>query len=99
MDPVADRLVNWLPFLLEHLNYFINRFHSSVVDLGPRVFMDCPLQLSAGEIESWFINLWNHFVIPYLMGAVLAGIEVSATHICSVSQLSFLVTVDAVHEN
>ena len=46
--------------------------------------MDCPLQLSAGEIESWFINLWNHFVIPYLMGAVLAGIEVSAMHICSV---------------
>ena len=26
VDPVADRLVNWLPFLLEHLNYFINRF-------------------------------------------------------------------------
>lgn len=77
MDPVADRLVNWLPFLLEHLNYFINRFHSSVVDLGPRVFMGCPLQLSANEIESWFINLWNHFVIPYLMGAVMAGIEVS----------------------
>ena len=77
VDPVADRLVNWLPFLLEHLNYFINRFHSSVVDLGPRVFMSCPLQLPANEIESWFINLWNHFVIPYLMGAVLAGIEVN----------------------
>ena len=76
VDPVTDRLVNWLPFLLEHLNYFINRFHSSVVDLGPRVFMSCPLQLPANEIESWFINLWNHFVIPYLMGAVLAGIEV-----------------------
>ena len=39
--------------------------------------MSCPLQLPAIEIESWFINLWNHFVIPYLMGAVLAGIEVS----------------------
>ena len=38
--------------------------------------MGCPLQLPANEIESWFINLWNHFVIPYLMGAVLAGIEV-----------------------
>ena len=82
VDPVADRLVNWLPFLLEHLNYFINRFHSSVVDLGPRVFMSCPLQLPANEIESWFINLWNHFVIPYLMGAVLAGIEVSTCSVC-----------------
>ena len=80
MDPVADRLVNWLPFVLEHLNYFINKFHSSVVDLGPRVFMSCPLQLPANEIESWFINLWNHFVIPYLMGAVLAGIEVCTSN-------------------
>ena len=42
--------------------------------------MSCPLQLSANEIESWFINLWNHFIIPYLMGAVLAGIEVSIMH-------------------
>jgi len=43
---------------------------------GPRVFMSCPLDLPAAEVETWFINLWNHFVIPYLMGTIMAGIEV-----------------------
>ena len=38
--------------------------------------MSCPLELPATEVETWFINLWNHFVIPYLMGTIIAGIEV-----------------------
>ena len=38
--------------------------------------MSCPVELSPAEIETWFINLWNHFVIPYLMGTIMAGIEV-----------------------
>ena len=40
------------------------------------MFMSCPLELPATEVETWFINLWNHFVIPYLMGTIMAGIEV-----------------------
>ena len=40
--------------------------------------MDCAVDQNADELETWFINLWNHFVIPYLMGAVMAGIEVSS---------------------
>ena len=39
--------------------------------------MDCGVDQNRNELESWFINLWNHFVIPYLMGAIMAGIEVS----------------------
>ena len=38
--------------------------------------MNCPLDSSANEMEVWFINLWNHFIIPYLMGTIMAGIEV-----------------------
>ena len=34
------------------------------------------MELPATEVETWFINLWNHFVIPYLMGTIMAGIEV-----------------------
>ena len=43
---------------------------------GPRVFMNCPLENMSSDIEVWFINLWNHFIIPYLMGTIMAGIEV-----------------------
>ena len=46
------------------------------VHTGPRVFMDCAVDQNRNELETWFINLWNHFVIPYLMGAIMAGIEV-----------------------
>ena len=69
-------MLQWLPYLLEHLNTFINKFHSNSVALGPRVFMSCPVDLPPAEIETWFINLWNHFLIPYLMGTIMAGIEV-----------------------
>ena len=65
-----------MPYLLNHLNSFINKFHSNVVNLGPRVFMACPLGNSASELETWFLSLWNHFIIPYLMGTIMAGIEV-----------------------
>lgn len=73
---MAERLVNWVPYLLSHLNSYINKFHSNVVNLGPRVFMTCPLSNSAQDLESWFLSLWNHFIIPYLMGTIMAGIEV-----------------------
>lgn len=76
IDTIAERMLQWLPYLLEHLNTFINKFHSNSVALGPRVLMSCPVELSPAEIETWFINLWNHFVIPYLMGTIMAGIEV-----------------------
>ena len=74
-------MLQWLPYLLEHLNTFINKFHSNSVALGPRVLMSCPVELSPAEIETWFINLWNHFVIPYLMGTIMAGIEV-CVYVC-----------------
>jgi hypothetical protein len=75
VDPVVERLLQWFPYLLEHLDAFINRFHTQTVSLGPRVFMDCAVDQNRSELETWFISLWNHFLIPYLMGAIMAGIE------------------------
>ena len=40
--------------------------------------MDCAVDGNRNELETWFLSLWNHFVIPYLMGAIMAGIEVGA---------------------
>lgn len=34
LDREAEILVNWLPLLLDHLNDFINKFHSNNVALG-----------------------------------------------------------------
>ena len=56
---------------------------------GPRVLMDCAVDQNWNELESWFINLWNHFVIPYLMGAIMAGIEVGGytRHLIKISSI------------
>uniref|UniRef100_A0A1X7VNK0 Calponin-homology (CH) domain-containing protein n=2 Tax=Amphimedon queenslandica TaxID=400682 RepID=A0A1X7VNK0_AMPQE len=75
VEPVAEQLLLWLPYLLDHINFFISKFHSNNVALGPRVFLNCPLDASSDYMEMWFINLWNHFIIPYLMGTIMAGIE------------------------
>jgi uncharacterized protein (DUF2062 family) len=45
--------------------------------------MDCAVDQNWNELESWFINLWNHFIIPYLMGAIMAGIEVGTRRLIS----------------
>eukprot|EP00731_Ephydatia_muelleri_P029738 Em0021g261a len=82
IDQAADRMLSWLPYLLEHLNSFINKFHSNNVALGPRVFMGCPVDQSGPDVEVWFINLWNHFIIPYLMGTIMAGIETYSADPC-----------------
>ena len=31
---MVERLLQWLPYLLEHLDGFINRFHTQTVSLG-----------------------------------------------------------------
>ena len=40
------------------------------------MFLNCPLNNSLNHIEMWFINLWNHFIIPYLTATTLDGIKV-----------------------
>ena len=34
VEPVAEQLLLWLPFLLDHINFFISKFHSNNVALG-----------------------------------------------------------------
>ena len=71
-------LVSSLSFQTRHgLSCFIvYLFPPLSFSVGPRVFLNCPLETSSVDMELWFINLWNHFIIPYLMGTIMAGIEV-----------------------
>ena len=71
-----------LAFLVKYFisDQTVQKFEISYIcqNAGPRVFMDCAVDGNRNELETWFLNLWNHFVIPYLMGAIMAGIEVGA---------------------
>ena len=42
---------------------------------GPCFFLSCPV--SVAEFRQWFIDLWNHSIIPYLQEGAKDGIKVS----------------------
>lgn len=46
--------------------------------LGPCFFLSCPV--SVAEFRPWFIDLWNHSIIPYLQEGAKDGIKVSTAH-------------------
>lgn len=45
-----------------------------VVSSGPCFFLSCPVTVD--EFRSWFIDLWNHSIIPYLQEGAKDGIKV-----------------------
>jgi len=66
-------VVEWLPLLWQHLNKFIESHNSTDVTIGPRLFLSCPMELCA--VSTWFTDLWNYSIIPYLLEAVREGIQ------------------------
>lgn len=44
------------------------------VSAGPCFFLSCPVTVD--EFRSWFIDLWNHSIIPYLQEGAKDGIKV-----------------------
>uniref|UniRef100_A0A4W6CJP3 Neuron navigator 1 n=1 Tax=Lates calcarifer TaxID=8187 RepID=A0A4W6CJP3_LATCA len=42
--------------------------------IGPCFFLSCPVTVD--EFRSWFIDLWNHSIIPYLQEGAKDGIKV-----------------------
>jgi len=46
-----------------------------IVDVGPRLFLSCPMDFDDSEI--WFTDLWNYSIVPYLLEAVRDEIQVS----------------------
>ena len=47
------RVVDWLPRVWQHLNKFLETHSSSDVTIGPRLFLSCPMEGSAGQVR-WF---------------------------------------------
>lgn len=42
--------------------------------LGPCFFLSCPVTVD--EFRSWFIDLWNYSIIPYLQEGAKDGMKV-----------------------
>ncbi|XP_036007204.1 neuron navigator 1 isoform X6 [Fundulus heteroclitus] len=68
------RVLDWVPKLWYHLHTFLEKHSTSDFLIGPCFFLSCPV--SVDEFRSWFIDLWNHSIIPYLQEGAKDGIKV-----------------------
>uniref|UniRef100_A0A3Q2XBF2 Neuron navigator 1 n=1 Tax=Hippocampus comes TaxID=109280 RepID=A0A3Q2XBF2_HIPCM len=66
-------VLDWVPQLWYHLHTFLEK-HSTSDFLIPCFFLSCPV--SVAEFRKWFIDLWNHSIIPYLQEGAKDGIKV-----------------------
>ncbi|XP_029994486.1 neuron navigator 1 isoform X2 [Sphaeramia orbicularis] len=67
-------VLDWVPQLWYHLHAFLEKHSTSDFLIGPCFFLSCPVSVS--EFRQWFIDLWNHSIIPYLQEGAKDGIKV-----------------------
>ncbi|XP_023812375.1 neuron navigator 1 isoform X7 [Oryzias latipes] len=67
-------VLDWIPQLWYHLHAFLEKHSTSDFLIGPCFFLSCPV--SVAEFRQWFIDLWNHSIIPYLQEGAKDGIKV-----------------------
>ncbi|XP_050437600.1 protein sickie isoform X2 [Adelges cooleyi] len=67
------RVVDWIPEVRNHLNQLIETHNSSEVTLGPGLFISCPMDPESSQ--TWFTDLWNYSLVPYVMDVVREGIK------------------------
>ncbi|CAB1424322.1 unnamed protein product [Pleuronectes platessa] len=65
----------WVPGeLWYNLHTFLEKHSTSDFLIGPCFFLSCPVTVA--EFRQWFIDLWNHSIIPYLQEGAKDGIKV-----------------------
>ncbi|VDM18094.1 unnamed protein product [Wuchereria bancrofti] len=70
-SPQIFRVVEFLPRVLSSVNAFIEKANSRDVTIGPRLFLQCPLNVM--QSREWFIKLWNQMIIPYMIKVAKEG--------------------------
>ncbi|XP_057193010.1 neuron navigator 1 isoform X2 [Triplophysa rosa] len=68
------RNLDWVPRLWYHLHTFLEKHSTSDFLIGPCFFLSCPVTVE--DFRTWFIDLWNHSIIPYLQEGAKDGIKV-----------------------
>nr|XP_019606420.1 PREDICTED: neuron navigator 1 isoform X5 [Rhinolophus sinicus] len=68
------RVLDWVPKLWYHLHTFLEKHSTSDFLIGPCFFLSCPIGIE--DFRTWFIDLWNNSIIPYLQEGAKDGIKV-----------------------
>ncbi|KAE9413848.1 hypothetical protein Angca_005320 [Angiostrongylus cantonensis] len=72
--PELVRVIQFLPIVLQAVNSFIEKANSLDVTIGPRIFLQCPL--GTEESRTWFVQLWNQNIVPYMIKVAREGVKV-----------------------
>ncbi|XP_067950786.1 neuron navigator 3-like isoform X2 [Watersipora subatra] len=67
------QIIQWIPKVWQHVNKFIETHNCTDATIGPRQFLDCPMDVNTSQ--SWFTQLWNYSLVPYLKEAVKEGLQ------------------------
>ena len=73
--PELQMIINWIPKMWQYLNKCIETYNSADVTLGPKLFLNIPLD-NTNESKYWFFELWNHSIVPYIIETILEGVQV-----------------------
>lgn len=68
-----EKIFKWLPQVWQHINSFLESHSSSDTTIGPRLFLDCPINVEQSQI--WFTSLWNYHLAPYLVETIREGVQ------------------------
>ncbi|XP_074241149.1 neuron navigator 1 isoform X3 [Saimiri boliviensis] len=68
------RVLDWVPKLWYHLHTFLEKHSTSDFLIGPCFFLSCPIGIE--DFRTWFIDLWNNSIIPYLQEGAKDGMKV-----------------------
>ncbi|XP_054569109.1 neuron navigator 1 isoform X3 [Eptesicus fuscus] len=68
------RVLDWVPKLWYHLHTFLEKHSTCDFLIGPCFFLSCPIGIE--DFRTWFIDLWNNSIIPYLQEGAKDGIKV-----------------------
>lgn len=69
----TEKVYRWLPSVLHHINSFLETHSSSDVTIGPKLFLDCPID--SNDSQNWFLEIWNENLAPYLIDAIKEGVQ------------------------
>ena len=72
-DRELERIMEWIPRCWIHLNKFLETHNSADVTIGPRWFLQVPVDATCSQV--WFTDLWNYTLGPYLMHAAKEGLQ------------------------
>lgn len=66
-----------MPRLWQHINKYIEQYNSNDLTLGPKVFTEVPFDFK--QSLSWFIELWNSHIVPFMIDTIKEGVLVYGT--------------------